>query len=232
MKDQAAESLERETARPSILSRLQRGLETLYRIETHLAVDQFLIDEDERAAAQPARAPREQVLLRQHDEEDLGLGLFVDAEALSNLERHDPSQRLDERNFADFCVAVEGVSHFVYLARCAAEDRRVSALELELQAEVDKFACCALLAPGGAEASRDGAGLRRRLYDDVAYATDLDPDEHARYRVANAEAGRYARALDRRYVSPRRMPEMLPELRRFYRLDLHAKLGHIARLAA
>ena len=232
MREEPAEAFERETARPSVLSRLQRGLETLYRIETNLPVDQFLIDEEERAAAQPARAPREQVLVRQHGEDDLGLGLFVDAEALANLERHDPGQRLDERNFADFCVAIEGVSHFVYLARCAAEDRRVSALELELQAEVDKFACCALLSTGGADPGRDGAGLRRRLYDDVTYAPDLDPDEHARYRVANAEAGRYARTLDRRYVSPRRMPEMLPELRRFYRLDLHGKLGHIARLAA
>jgi len=216
----------------SVLSRLQRGLEALYRIDTQPAVDQFLIGAEQRAEAQPARAPREQVLLRQDSEDDVGLGLFVDAAALSNLERHDPGERLDDHNFADFCVAVEGVSHFVYLARCAAEDRRVSALELELQAEVDKFACCALLAAEHLHPANDVKAWRRRLYDEVTFAQDLDADEHARYRVANAQASRYARSLDQRYVAKRRVPDMLPELRRFYRLDLDGKLGHIARLAA
>ena len=221
-----------EAPRGSVLSRLQRGLEGLYRIETQPAVEHFLIGERERAQARPARAPREQVLLRQDGDDDLGLGLFVDEGALSNLERHDPGERLDDRNFDDFCVAVEGVSHFVYLACCAGEDRRVSALELELQAEVDKFACCTLLATSGIEPANDVTAWRRRLYEEVTFADDLDADEEARYRVANAEAGRYARALDRRYLSARRLPDMLPELRRFYRLDLDGKLGHIARMAA
>lgn len=218
--------------RESVLSRLQRGLETLYRIEPQLAVDHFLIDERERAEARPARAPREQVLVRQDSDDDLGLGLFVDEAALSNLERHDPGQRLDDRNFADFCVAVEGVSHFVYLARCAVQDRRVSALELELQAEVDKFACCALMTADRIQPANDVGAWRRKLYDEVTYAQDLDDDEQARYRVANASASRYARALEQRYVTAHRIPDLLPELRRFYRLDLDGKLGHIARLSA
>lgn len=227
-----------DEARPSgrtVLGRLQLGLETLYRIDTQLSVEHFLIGEEARADARPARAPREQVLVRQDADDELGLGLFVDEDALSNLERHDPAERLDERNFADFCVAVEGVSHFVYLARCAAEDRRVSALELELQAEVDKFACCTLLGAESVAPANDVAShsfWRRRLYQDVTFAKDLDDDEHARYRVANAEASRYARTLDTRYLAQGRVREMLPELRRFYRLDLHGKLGHIAHLAA
>jgi hypothetical protein len=38
----------------------------------------------------------------------------------------------------------EGVSHFVYLSSAMLE-RSVSLLELEAQAEVDKFAICGLL---------------------------------------------------------------------------------------
>jgi hypothetical protein len=217
----------------SVLGRLQLGLEALYRVDTRLAVDEFVIGERERDAANPGRSPREQVLVRQDGADDVGLGLFVNEDALSNLERNDPSAMLDDSNFADFCVAIEGVSHFIYLAVCAAENRRVSALELELQAEVDKFACCALLTArtAGSASTGDGTGLRRRLYDEVTFAPDLDVDEHDRYRVANGEARRYARALDHKFVSPRRLPEMFPELRRFYRLDLHGKLGHIARVA-
>ena len=212
----------RAPARASILSRLQRGLEVLYRVETNLHVDAFVIDDEQRRRSGVARAPREQLLVREENGE-MGMGLFVDASALANLERNDPGQRLDDVNFADFCVALEGVSHFVYLALCAAGHRRVSALELELQAEVDKFVCCLLLQGG---AARD---LRRRLYADVRFLDDLDADERDRYRTANAEAARYAEALDRRFVREDRVVELLVEVRRFYRMSLDDKRGHINR---
>jgi hypothetical protein len=116
------------------------------------------------------------------------------------------------------------VSHFIYVAVCAAHDRSVTALELELQAEVDKFVSCTLL-----QLDRDTRPLRERLYDKVALAHDLDDAERIRYRVANDEARRYAHSLDRRYLRGGRVADMLDELRRFYRLDLCAKLHHIAR---
>jgi hypothetical protein len=217
--------------RASVLSRLQLGLEALYRVETNLQVDAFVIDEAQRREAGVARAPREQLLVREADGE-LGMGLFVDGAALANLERHDPGRRLDDRNFDDFCVALEGVSHFVYLALCAAGHRPVSALELELQAEVDKFVCCVLLqGPRQRQAGARGE-LRRRLYEDVRFADDLDDTERDRYRAANAEAGRYAAHLERRFVKENRLGDMLDELRRFYRMSLEAKRSHIARGAA
>jgi hypothetical protein len=207
--------------RASILTRLQLGLERLYRVETQLEVQAFVIDDEQRRRAGVARAPREQLLVSEQDGE-LGLALFVDGAALANLERNDPAERLDDGNFGDFCLAVEGVSHFVYLALCAAGHRSVSALELELQAEVDKFVCCLLVQ--GARGD-----LRRRLYVDVRFADDLDGDERDRYRTANEEAGRYAAALERRFVRQDRVTAMLAELRQFYRLTLADKLGHINR---
>jgi hypothetical protein len=219
-----ARASRRGARRASILSRLQLGLEALYRVRTDLSVDAFVIDEAQRREAGVARAPREQLLVREEDGE-LGLALFVDGAALANLERNDPNLGLDEANFGDFCVALEGVSHFVYLALCAAGHRRVSALELELQAEVDKFVCCVLLQGAGHD-------LRRRLYGDVRFADDLDADERDRYRTANAEASRYAEGLERRFVRRDRVDDMLGELRRFYRLGLDDKRGLIARHAA
>jgi hypothetical protein len=61
---------------------------------------------------------------------------------------------------------------------------------------------------------------------------DLDGDERARYRAANDNAERYAAWLEAAFVVPRRIPEMLAELRRFYRDGLAAKLGRIASVAA
>ena len=222
----------RRDERRSVLSRLQLGIEALYRVDTRLDVESFLINDDERRHAGVARAPREQLLVKQDGDDELKLGLFVDRQAVSNLEHNDPALRLDHTNFADFCLAVEGVSHFVYVALCAAGERSVSALELELQAEVDKFACCLLVAGDDAQDENDAhaRGLRRKLYNDVTFAEDLDGDERNRYRVANLEARRYAETLSRRFVSQDRLTDMLPELRRFYRLDLDGKLGHIARI--
>jgi hypothetical protein len=209
-------------ARSSVLARLQKGLEALYRVQTCLPIDDFVVDETTRQQVGAARAPREQLLLRQ-EEDELAMALFMDAATLENLERHDPAAGLHERNFSDFCLAVEGVSHFIYVALCAAAERSVSPLELELQAEVDKFVCCVLLA-GGA------AGLRRRLYHDVRFADDLDHDERSRYHTANTQADRYAAALERRFVADERTDAMLADVRRFYRMALSDKLGHIARL--
>ena len=214
----------RRRRRPrSLLARLQLGIEALYRVETRLAIDAFLIDGETRDGLGPARAPREQLLLRESQGE-LGMALFVDDVTLANLARHDPAARLDDRNFTDFCLVVEGVSHFIYVALAAARERPVSQLELELQAEVDKFVCC-LLVGGGAP------DLRGRLYGDVSYAADLDAAERERYRIANQEASRYAAALDRRFVARAQTLTLLAEVRRFYRMDLPDKLGRIAQLA-
>jgi hypothetical protein len=213
---------------PSVLARLQRGLETLYRVETRLDVEAFVVGEDARQQALQGgtgRRPREQLLVAQ-DGADLSLGLFLDDAALANLALHDPAQGLSPENFGDFCLAVEGVSHFIYVAVCAAGDRSVTALELELQAEVDKFVSCSLI--GG---ERDGVLLRERLFQRVTYANDLDEDERSRYQTANNQAHRFARSLDRRYLNAGKVDPMLTELRRFYRLGLPEKLVHIAQAA-
>jgi len=214
-------------AQASVLARLQRGLEALYRVETQLDVDAFVMREKERdqALGRQSRRAREQLLVSQSGE-DLSLGLFLDEAALANLQQHDPAGGLSDHNFWDFCLAVEGVSHFIYVAVCAARDRSVTALELELQAEVDKFVSCTLV-----QGERDTADLRERLFERFLWAHDLDADERDRYRLANDQARRYSLSLDRRYLSRGRVDDMLDELRRFYRLGLQEKLQHIAQAA-
>jgi hypothetical protein len=213
----------------TLLSRIQHGLERLYRIATGVDVRDFVLDPAARAAAldHGSRAPREQLLLAE-DGGELSLGLFVDPSVVANLERHDPAATLGDHNAGDFLLAVEGVSHFVYAVWCAQAGRPVSALELELQAEVDKYVTCLLLAGHGHRAS---AAWRRRLYDDVTFEPDLDAIERDRYRAANDGARHFAAPLERRFVACRRVVDMFDELRRFYRLSLPAKLDHIGRAA-
>jgi hypothetical protein len=206
------------------LGRVQRGLEALYRIDTGVAIDDFVVDAALRDALAPVRRPREQLLVCESGGE-MALALFIDPRALANLTSHDPGRRLGEHNFGDFLLAVEGVSHFLYAICCARAERPVSQLELELQAEVDKYVTCLLTTEPAAAMS---AALRERLFADVSYEPDLDHEEHARYRAANDNAARYASWLEQAFVVPRRIPDMLAELRRFYRLGLAAKLATIA----
>jgi hypothetical protein len=202
------------------LARVQRGLETLYRVDTGVAVDDFVIDDEGRAAFSPTRRPREQ-LLAYEDSGEMNLALYIDPGALA------PSyDQLGDHNLGDFLLVVEGVSHFIYTVWCARAERPVTQLELELQAEVDKYITCLLQTELALSQQ-----LRRRLFVEPAYEPDLDADERERYRAANDNAHRYAAWLEAEYVQPRRIPEMLAELRRFYRAGLAAKLAHIARAA-
>src|SRR5690349_8205570 len=148
----------------------------MYRIDTGVAVDDFVIDEPTRDDLVPLRRPREQLLVVEAAGE-MSLALFVCPAALANLARHDPGDRLDDRNLGDFLLAVEGVSHFIYAICCARADRAVTQLELELQAEIDKYVTCLLL---GEPARAASERIRARLFGDVDYEPDLDADEQAR----------------------------------------------------
>ncbi len=210
-----------------MLARLQRGLETLYRLRPEAEVSGFIIDEEARNAAGVARSPREQLLL-QEDEDGLAIGLYLEPGIMSKLGDQEAALLVQGQLFGDFMMLLEGVSHFVYLAFKAGCDHRVSALELELQAEVDKYVTCILSTDQSLSQSE---GLRRRLFEDIEYDTDLSHDEQERYRVANNNALRYSASLERRFVSENRVTDMLVELRHFYRMSLPRKMQLIASAA-
>jgi hypothetical protein len=209
------------------LGRVQRGLETLYRVTTGVDVHDFVIDEAVRDELAPQRKPREQMFAIE-DRGEMNLALFIDPAAIANLAKHDPGERLGDHNLGDFLLAVEGVSHFIYTIWCAQAERPVSQLELELQAEVDKYVTCLLQTEAEAGMSER---LRLRLFGEAQYEPDLDSDERERYRAANDNAHRYASWLETAFVARRKIPEMLAELRRFYRDGLAAKLATISRAA-
>jgi hypothetical protein len=213
----------------AVLRALQGGLESMYRVETDLDVCDFLVGGETRAQLHRERAPREQLLLKQV-EGALEMALFVDERTLENLELRDPRRRLDEANLSDFLLAVEGVSHFVYVAHRAKVERPVSAVELELQAEVDKYLVALLVSWN--QAGEPPPDLRERLFSRVVFAGDLSREERDRYQLANSAASEYAAALEARFVATRSIDDLLGEVRRFYRKGLAEKLEHITQLAA
>lgn len=210
-----------------VLSKLQRGLESLYRLHPEQPVHQFLISADARDAAGVTRSPREQLLVSE-DEDGMSIGLFFDPDVIDSVTGWPIDLLMAGSGLGDFLMLVEGVSHFVYLAFRATSNQSLSALELELQAEVDKYVTCLLSSEQTHERS---TYLRRRLFQDISFDEDLDADEKDRYRVANSNALRYSQSLERRYVRQHRIGEMLVELRQFYRMNLQNKM-HFIRQAA
>ena len=208
-----------------MLQAVQQILQRLYGIEVAHDVADFVITDarlarclgGERAADAP-----EKLLIRQQDGE-LELSLYLDAGLCEAARRDSPLTELHGRNIGRFCVVLEGVSHFLYLAWRAAADRPVSLLELELQAEVDKYAVLALLL----KTQRRKAlppWLRRWLFQDIALHATLDGDEIERYLHANHFARRYCRHLERRFAWNWNGLDLVSELRRFYRLGQAQKI--------
>ncbi len=162
------------------------------------------------------------------DEEGLEIGLYYSAALRAHLE----ARSLRDAGWLApgldaYCRLAEGVSHFLYLARAAALGRHLSMLELEVQAEVDKFASLVLHRWPTLQAG-PARELHARLFRDVSYRPGLAPEEQARYVEANRLGALFtARLLA--HVVARRLDRLLEALRYAYRLGAEAKLQHLAR---
>lgn len=215
-----------------LLRELQRLIAGLYDAPSEHDVCDYLITDASRAAAlQGARQqpPTEEQLLVAESDDGVELGLYLDAAVLQRLVERCPLRSLSEDNLADFCTALEGVSHFHYFVWSACRERHVSLLELELQAEVDKYASALRLTLE----QRDGCFPRElfdRLFENVAFLPHLSDEERRRYEEAHRFGARFCRRLEERFLRRRKArPEaLLAELRAFYRLGRHAKLRHAA----
>ncbi len=213
-----------------VLRGLQSLLGRLYDVEPNYDIYDFLVT-DRRALAglTPAndrRATEEQLLLADTPD-GAGVALYLDDDLLQRLERTNPLGALTERNLADFCTALEGVSHFLYSTWRLHRDAPVSLLELETQAEVDKYAATVFLVAGQQGGSYP-SHVHPRLFDRVAFDPRLDAHQYDRYRTAHRSAAQYCRRLERRFVSrgEARIEALLRELRKFYRLGCTAKMRH------
>jgi hypothetical protein len=220
-----------------MLDEMQRALEAIYGVRAPGRVGDFVASKEvlEELGA-PASAASEELLVVESDG-GLEVALYISPEVLARLPRAGAGGLLDEfgagsRTFVDgllpaFATAAEGVSHFVYLTLQALRERAVSLLELEVQAEVDKFAI-ALLHLWKHGERRRSPELRARLFDRVGYRHDLRGDERDRYRHANHLARSYAAFLEARFVLAGALERLLSELRFAYRLAGAEKLEHFA----
>ncbi len=113
-----------------------------------------------------------------------------------------------------YCQVIEGVSHFVVVAERVRRELPVTQLELELQAEVDKFVLLALM-QRRFEALR-ARTLHARLYEAITFCDPAGTEPGDRYRFANDLAARYVRRLAEQYAVRGRFGVMRKQLVRFH----------------
>jgi hypothetical protein len=219
-----------------LLSRLQDLIGGIYDVSIAHDVYDFLVtDRGHLPHAARSGTADEELLVAQPLEgsDELVMSLYLDPALLERLAREDPLTRLHAGNVADYWTALEGVSHFLYLAWNAGHDRPVSLLELEMQAEVDKYVASYWLLrrqfPG-----RFPAELRRVLFERTRVDPSLTGARAALYREASRYAEKFCRRLEQTLSRAQgRRPhgagesEVLAELRRFYRLSNARKRAHI-----
>ena len=218
----------------AVIGEMQRLLARLYDAHVEHDVRDFLVTNRCDLPASPGAGTLtdEQLVLVEPEagaEGALRIALYIDAKVVDRLAERSPFAALHHANLADYCTALEGVSHFHYVVWCCARGRPVSLLELEMQAEVDKYVGAVLLSAAQSE-GRFPRYLHQALFDRVRYAAGLDRESLARYELANRHAAKFCRYLDERFLRQRRVrvEAWLAALRRFYRSSHCEKIRQVS----
>lgn len=181
----------------SLPAQIQAALCRLYGIDDAPAVDDFIRPCEEETDRE--------VLLLQENEEGVEVAVHLPKSAL---------ERRKQLRFDEVCQVIEGVSHFVFLVERVRRELPVTQLELELQAEVDKYVV--FVHDVRRFEPQRAARVRARLFDAVAYIDPPGTEKGDRYRLANDLAARFSGMLDERFARHGRFEQLLHALRRFY----------------
>ena len=202
---------------------LQQGLQRIYDLPELPPVTEFLLHD--RALADHLTPPGqrrgdERLLLSEADGE-LAISLFLAPAVVQALTENDPACSISEVNLQPLVHAIEGVSHWLSVYWHALHRTGVSALELELQAEIDKYALISELL------QHQRGSVPRSLHPTLFNPSNLDgrltTTEWDRYETANRLAAALWKRLLQECGSHPQHPLRLRTLRRFYRLDREGK---------
>jgi len=204
------------------ISELYRALCKLYDIQVIADIDRFIIGAYRGAydiSIGSGSSEREALFLRQSGD-CLELGLFIAPEVLNALNTAEPMDHPDE-----LCVAIEGVSHFLYVCDRAEKKMKVTRLELELQAEVDKFIILQLFSLREPESAR--ADLFSMQFEKHRFDPKLSAEDMKRYETASRLAAKYCHFLLSNLFNPFRYDDLLAESRDFFHRNLAQKIERL-----
>lgn len=215
-----------ENSAPDAIAELQAHLHRVYGLDDRATPDirPFLVDDDALEHLRPPGTQRpadEWVLVRESDD-GLDLAVWIDQIHLDTFAEAPDTRSVVRRSLRSFCAVIEGISHFMLLVERARRAEPLTLLELEVQAEIDKFVSARLHCP-----DREPA-LRRAIFDDVSLQSGLSSEERSRYR----EAGRLARAWCHHLGELPHLGAILDAQRRLWRSPGRQRMQRLRAMAA
>lgn len=206
-----------------ILEKIQKDLETLYAFKLDQNVKNFLTQTGKQKGSKKVggRFHNEALIIKQN-EGDIEVALFIHPKLLQQLKADNPYANLNLGNLEPFLIATEGVSHFLYFISRAEKQLPVTQLEMELQAEVDKYLLACFLYYH--QHKIIPPFLFSTLFENFRWHNELSNEEISRYKKANALAAKFCNHLQTHYLRTKRWQELLEVVRQFYHMNHWAKI--------
>lgn len=207
----------------NLVQHIQDRLHDLYNVDVEVNARDFLIGCKELSELlncdQNTIMAKELFLVNPHpQDETVEVALYLQDAVCENLANNYPLKEINQHNLSDLCVLIEGVSHFVYYLYQSAQQNNVSQLELELQAEIDKFLL--ILQMTGADKSH-ALKVMNLLFEDYKLQEHLSAEQKLRYQDANQLARRYC------YELTQNSSNWVEDVREFYSLSHQQKIHKI-----
>ena len=215
-----------------LLEQVQSQLESIYDIGLKERAEDFLIEKKEALSIlnvkEETKIPKELLLVRQPVDETVEVALFLDPKLFRNLSAHNLFENISQKSLSDFCIVIEGVSHFVYYLWKSYRKVPITQLELELQAEIDKFVMLFLYL----RTAQSGSGFSpsrifEALFENFTLLDHLSGTQKNRYMTASHLAGKFCYQLHQRFHSHQHLRVLLDEIRHFYNLTQEQKISYI-----
>ncbi|MCB0307829.1 MAG: hypothetical protein KDD48_00540 [Bdellovibrionales bacterium] len=166
----------------------------------------------------PELMVRPQVVLKE-DEGELSLAVHLGSEIVDRVREHGWSNL----ELHEFMTAAEEISHFLYLGYSATQDKQVSLLDVEVQAEIDKFLLALHYFP-------DDEEVITRLFERIHWREGLTKAEEWRYREANRLGLRMATWINQNVREGTMQSDTVEFLRLFYRMETTKRLSKVEKM--
>lgn len=211
-----------------MLSVIAQELHQLYRTHELIIPEHYLITPRDFIAYRTVHPHisqyTQETLIIESTDNELCVGLYLDPRIIRQLLYDNPKRQIHQGNFEASCLAIEGISHLLCILWKAQRGERVTQLELELQAEIDKYV---LLAQWLREQGQQSSALLTQLFEHYNLAGGTTSHNAQRYHRANHLAQRYCTALEAQHLVPNRIQPLHRRLRAFYRQSHWQKLRTI-----
>lgn len=214
------------------VKKIDRALKDLNQVENSQRAENFLVSRSPLHT--DLDKPEEYhgaLLVRSSGNSSISLGIYFNQNvsmALTKVKEWNPRLWSSEQVKA-VTIATEEISHFHYLLSKANAGIQISQLELELQAEIDKFMFLFFALESNREQTeKTFETLYEMLFERFHLKTDLSESEKERYAEANNIAKTFVLKC-RKLLDNKDYDNVLKLLRQFYRLGPSEKISLVMR---